>query len=62
MINLAREIISAVIHRANKCNTGRSTYSAVKSMVGAITQTVKAGNTKTGMHFVVRHWTSIKKK
>jgi len=34
---------------------------AVKDMANAITNTVKAGNTKTGMHFRVRHWTSVKK-
>lgn len=53
----ATELIAIIVNAA-----GENYYGAVKSMVGAITQTVKAGNTKTGVHFVVRHWTSIKKK
>lgn len=53
----AADLIAIIVSAA-----GENYYGSVKSMVGAITQTVKAGNTKTGVHFVVRHWTSIKKK
>jgi len=53
----AADLVKIIVEAA-----GENYVGAVKSMVGAISQTVKAGNTKTGIHFIVRHWTSIHKK